>query len=55
MVKRKTPLRGMHPSRISAQPQIARKKEREKDNAETLRAPRFRRENWEKGDDSQAR
>ncbi len=52
MVERRTPLRGMHPSRISAQPQIARKKEREKNNAETLRAPRFRREDRGKGDDS---
>jgi hypothetical protein len=50
MVKRKTPLRGMHPSRISAQSQIARK--REKDKAETLRAPRFRRENWGEGDET---
>jgi hypothetical protein len=52
MVKRRTPLRGMHPSCISAQPQIARKKEREKDNAETLRALRFRREDSGEGDDS---
>jgi hypothetical protein len=53
MVKGGMPLRGMHPSRFSASPGIAgkSKRTREKDNAETLRAPRFRRRDWERGDE----